>query len=302
MEYITYAALKSRVQKRLDLEQEVFIQDAEFLEYTHDAIDMVEAIIHKFRAEDVYFETCAPLALVEGKQDYSLPSDIYANKIRRIIFNRLDDIFEIKRMTRKDRYIDAALREKYYSDRWYRYMIINADPRTKPVMRLSPKSIDTVATYTITGATADGLPTITTTDTTGVAIGQFVSGVGIPNGARVLSFVANTSVTLTVNAYETIIGTQDYTFTDPDCLIYYIRNAAKPVADTDVIDIPEWYSIVQQSVVVDCLSKEPGNPRFEKEIGKLEMMKGEMEDALSNMVPDQEDLVEADTDIYREMS
>lgn len=301
MEYITYGQLKSRVEKRLDLEEEVFIQDSEFLEYTHDAIDMVEAIIHKFRAEDTYYETCAPLALLQGQQDYQLPSNIYANKIRKIIFQRQDDIFEIKRMTRRERYVEAAIRELYYSDNWYRYMIINADARTKPILRLFPKSVDTVTTVTLPGTMTSGSATILMASTAGVAIGQYITGPSIPLGARVLSVSTDVSVTMTTTAQANTVDINN-TFTNPDCLIYYIRNAAKPTEETDLIDVPEWYALVQQSVMVECLSKEPGNPRFEKEIAKLEAMKSDMEDALSNMVPDQEDLVEADVAIYGEMS
>lgn len=300
MEYLTYSAFKARVEKRLDLEEEVFIQDSEFLEYTHDAIDRVEAMIHKFRASDVYFETCAPLALVDGQEDFQLPSDIYANKIRKIIYQKNDDIFEITRLTRKERYIDDALRRRYSSDRWYKYMVLNTDPRVKPFLRFTPRCTETTTVVSLSATTTVGSAVLAMASTTGVSQGQFVAGTGIPANTKVVSVVTDTSVTVSAPAYAA--GTATLTFTDPDCLLFYIRNAAKPTADTDVIDIPEWGMLVQQYVVVDCLSKEPNNPRFPKEMATLERMIEDAESTLADMVPDQNDSVEIDNSIYQEMS
>lgn len=56
-------------------------------------------------------------------------------------------------------------------------------------------------TLLITGNRTSGSPTLTgIADTTGLAIGQRVFGTGIPAGAKILSIVPNTSVTLTANA------------------------------------------------------------------------------------------------------
>ncbi len=52
-----------------------------------------------------------------------------------------------------------------------------------------------------TGNRTSGSPTLTgIADTTGLAIGQRVFGTGIPTGAKILSIVPNTSITLTANA------------------------------------------------------------------------------------------------------
>ena len=48
--------------------------------------------------------------------------------------------------------------------------------------------------------TSNGSPTITTASTAGVTAGMPISGIGIPNGATVSSFVANTSITMSANA------------------------------------------------------------------------------------------------------
>lgn len=300
MTFITYAQLKERVEQRLDLEEEVFIQATEFLAYTKDGIALCESIIHKFRADDVYFEACAPLALVTGKQDYALPSNIYGNKIRKIVYTKNNNIFEIRRMTKKDRYFDMAMRDQFYQDTIYKYMILNQDPHVGPVLRFSPNTQEDTTVVSRSITLTSGSATATIASTTDIAIGMFVSGTGIPYGAKVVSFVTNTSVTLTSPAYVSSAVTA--TFTAPDVLIYYIREANIPSADGDYIDIPEWFQVVQQYVVVECLKKEPNNPRFKTELATLGAYIKAMEDALSNMVPDQEDLIEVDASAYWEMS
>jgi hypothetical protein len=52
-----------------------------------------------------------------------------------------------------------------------------------------------------TGTVANGSPTITSVaSTNGIAKGNPISGTGIPAGATVVSFVANTSITISANA------------------------------------------------------------------------------------------------------
>lgn len=81
----TYSELKSALQKELDLEDETFITAAEFLNYFNEGVDEVEAEIHNIYED--YFLTVGSISLVSGTQDYSLPSDIFAQKIRKILYN-----------------------------------------------------------------------------------------------------------------------------------------------------------------------------------------------------------------------
>lgn len=81
----TYAELKSSLQKELDLEDETFITADEFLNYFNAAVDEVESAIHTIYED--YFLTKANISLVSGTATYDLPSDIYAQKIRAILYN-----------------------------------------------------------------------------------------------------------------------------------------------------------------------------------------------------------------------
>lgn len=105
----TYAELKSYLQKELDLEDETFITADEFLSYFNEAVDMVEASIHNIYED--YFLTSAVLPIVAGVAGYDLPTDIYAQKIRKILYNDNGSLkYEIRRVKRLEDtlYIEQA--------------------------------------------------------------------------------------------------------------------------------------------------------------------------------------------------
>ncbi len=81
----TYADLKAYLQKELDLEDETFITPDEMKSYFNEAVDMIEAAIHNIYED--YFLTNTSLSFVNGQAAYALPSDIYAQKIRKILYN-----------------------------------------------------------------------------------------------------------------------------------------------------------------------------------------------------------------------
>ena len=105
----TYAELKSYLQKELDLEDETFITADEFLSYFNEAVDMVEASIHNIYED--YFLTSEALPIVAGTAGYALPSDVYAQKIRKILYNDNGSLkYEIRRVKRLEDtlYIEQA--------------------------------------------------------------------------------------------------------------------------------------------------------------------------------------------------
>lgn len=91
---VTLSQIKTRVRDLVDAESADFIDDAELLRYINEGIKKCEAWIHKLN-EDYYVKD-ATISLVSGTSEYSLPSDIYAQKIRRIMFdNGNDKTYEI---------------------------------------------------------------------------------------------------------------------------------------------------------------------------------------------------------------
>lgn len=299
MQYKTYGELKVRAQERIDIEDETFVSPNELIRYCQEAVDVCEAKIHDLGISDKYFETVAPLKLRSGFSDYQLPENIYANKILRIIWNRANDIYEIKRLTRKKRYTDSVLIDRYSTPDLLTYQIFNNDPTVKPIIRMFPRP-----QFSTPSVIKDCSPLpdndIDVNDTMdGIAVGHFVSGEGIPNGT-IVEAISGSIVSLSAN--HSIAANADIEFTSPDVLIYYVRNANKPVDDDSIIDIPEFYNYIVQYMVVEALKKDVGSPRIEQEMMKLSTLENQMISTLSSMVEDQEDQLEIDNRFDEEMS
>lgn len=94
----TYTEIKDLIETELDLKDETFITVGELLKYTNLGIDAAEAEIHTLYED--YFLANASFTLVGGTNKYDLPSDIYANKIRGVIYDDGSDTYAMKRIRR----------------------------------------------------------------------------------------------------------------------------------------------------------------------------------------------------------
>lgn len=93
--YWTKAEIVTKIEQDLDLEDELFIQSTELLGYINEGIDEAEAEIHDLYED--YFLKRGTITLVAGTEEYALPSDIYAMKIRRVIYNNGSKVCRIHR-------------------------------------------------------------------------------------------------------------------------------------------------------------------------------------------------------------
>lgn len=82
MEQFTYSYIKQKLQNDYDITDENWVSETELLDYINEAIDDAETAIHTMHHEKKYFLVPTTITLVSGTQDYALPSDIYATKIR----------------------------------------------------------------------------------------------------------------------------------------------------------------------------------------------------------------------------
>ena len=94
--FFTYGDIKTKVERDLDLEGETFITDEEMLGYANEAVDEVERQIHALY--DDYFLTRSTIALVAGTEEYALPSDIYAMKIRAVVYRNGSQVWQVPRI------------------------------------------------------------------------------------------------------------------------------------------------------------------------------------------------------------
>jgi hypothetical protein len=122
--YWTWTELKTKVEKDLDLEDETFITSAEMLEYANEAIDECEAEIHSLNED--YFLSSTTITLVSGTDEYALPSDIYANKIRSIQYRNGSLVQEVPRLRDWKKLANyTANLTTSASTGAYRYFIVN---------------------------------------------------------------------------------------------------------------------------------------------------------------------------------
>lgn len=138
-----YSDAKLKVERDLDLEEEIFIQDAEMLEYFNEALREAEAEILGIYED--YFLTRAYLPLVLGTDLYSLPSGIYEDKMRGIIYDNGDIIYEIKRIRTPKKFLDRSYLRNADPTDYYQYIVVNSSASGTQI-EFSPASKETSST------------------------------------------------------------------------------------------------------------------------------------------------------------
>lgn len=121
MTSLTLAQIKTRIKNDLDLLDEEFVNDSaaipELTDYINEGIDEAEAEIHTIYED--YFLTRANLTVVAATQEYALPTDIYANKIRKLLFNDGTTKYVVNKLKK----IEDTMHIQ--TDEFYRYLINN---------------------------------------------------------------------------------------------------------------------------------------------------------------------------------
>jgi hypothetical protein len=126
MELLTWEQLKANLQDDMDLEDERFIDDEGLVRYVNRALDDAETCIHTLHHEDKYFLVPAVFAWQSGMSQYSLPGDIYGNKIRLMFYSNGSVKYPITRIRNLMQipYIKSGDR--------YQYIIYNSTPTSSP--------------------------------------------------------------------------------------------------------------------------------------------------------------------------
>jgi hypothetical protein len=137
----TYGELKSMLLKELDLEDEKFITEDELLNYFNTAIDEVESAIHTIYED--YFLHNETIGLVSGQAEYDLPEDIYAQKIRALLYN---DNGTKKYFVKRVKKLEETMWVE--NEDYYRYLILNS-PQTGIKAKLFPTPQETNNNLTI---------------------------------------------------------------------------------------------------------------------------------------------------------
>jgi hypothetical protein len=89
--------------------------------------------------------------------------------------------------------------------------------------------------------------------------------------------------------------------TGPNLQIWYLRQANRLEADSDICDIPEFVNFIFQYVKVRIYEKE-GHPNVTKAVQDLEKQRQLMNGTLASMTPDAENKIEMDMSYYEEFN
>lgn len=142
MKYWTYAEIKDKVQKDLGIEQEEFVVESELIGYCNEAIDEAEAEIHTIYED--YFLARGTIDFVQGTELYSLPTDIYANKIRGIMFKNNGIVYPLDQIRFSDKFEDIMVNQEFNDSSRYRYLLLNSSATDGVQIQVVPAPRDNI--------------------------------------------------------------------------------------------------------------------------------------------------------------
>lgn len=136
----TYGFIKNKVQVDYDLQDETFVQPDELVGYANEAI--IEAFGEILGLRQNYFKTKWFVPLVTGNDLFAFPPNIYANKIRSIMYQNGSIIYEVKQIREKNHAEKTAIINQYGLPDNYYYDVRN-DVVGLPSIQLIPPARET---------------------------------------------------------------------------------------------------------------------------------------------------------------
>jgi len=130
-----YAFLANKVMEDLDLQDETFIQPDELVGYANEGLKECFGEILGFRQN--YFLSKWFVPCVAGNDLFIMPPNIYANKVRGVIYQNGSIIYTMKQMREKQLFENIAYVNQYGLSDEYRYLIRNDNPG-QPSMQIVP--------------------------------------------------------------------------------------------------------------------------------------------------------------------
>lgn len=122
----TLAEFQAKIKRDLDLEEETFVRPTELIDYINEAIDEAEAEIHGLYED--YFLTRTTMNLVANQEEYDLPSDIYGDKIRRVMYNNTSSVYKIERIQDWKKFEKYEIAKNFETSDLYQYFLVNSTP------------------------------------------------------------------------------------------------------------------------------------------------------------------------------
>lgn len=144
MGFKTFGTLNAQLLKELDLEGEEFIATDEMMGLWNHAVSIAESHINTLGLRDKYFLARKKLSTVLGSEEISMPSDIYANKILRIVYRNGATFYTVRPLDSKDMFENYEYLNAFSSTDFYRYFIDHTTAGTEKII-LVPAARETVS-------------------------------------------------------------------------------------------------------------------------------------------------------------
>jgi hypothetical protein len=135
-----YGFVKTKIEYDLDLQDETFIQNDEMVGYANEGLKECFGEILGLRQN--YFLSKWFVPCVAGNDLFILPPNIYANKVRGVIYQNGSIIYTMKQLREKNLFENIAYVNQYGLSDEYRYLIRNDIPGV-PCMQIVPPSRET---------------------------------------------------------------------------------------------------------------------------------------------------------------
>lgn len=340
MKLWTYSEVRNKIERELDLEDEIFVTPDELIGYTNKAISLAESAILKI--DEDYFLSLMHVALVGGQAEYDYPFDIYAYKIRGVEYSAGAVIYPVKRFKRMNK-LDAVEIANYYPvNNWYAYTTINkgADGKAKFVVIPASKE-SSVVTYpqTINQSSApmkmyyirhanrvpilnENIPvyeqfgagqvsiagyslSLVKSYVTGDKIKVAVYGGAIPTGlsssTQYYAIVNNDgSISFATSLVNAQSGTKVVITTQGSGVMSLSIIASQNTIDNTVIDLPECVEFLAQAVRVEVYTKE-NDARLQIAMSDRKVFYDDFVAALTEKEPDDDTQIQMDISTYWEM-
>lgn len=144
MAFRTFGSLKSQLESELDLEDEDFISVDEMMGLWNHAVSVAEGHIITLGLKDKYFLCRAKLSTVTGAEVITIPANLYANKIIKVIYHNGATLYTVKPLYSKDMFENYVYLNSFTSTDFYRYFIDHTTPGTEKFI-LVPAARETIA-------------------------------------------------------------------------------------------------------------------------------------------------------------
>jgi hypothetical protein len=122
----------------MDTEDEDFIQDAELWGYFNTGVTIIESELVKLGLRDMYLKKEALISAVAGTSDYPIPTDIVANKIRKVVYRNGLLVYTVSPARYEGSFEDEDVQNLYAPNEYYNFQIYKVAELN--IFRISPKA------------------------------------------------------------------------------------------------------------------------------------------------------------------